>query len=547
MGNELAYTLKLQASAFKGPIDASTSALTKFTTAINGATARLTGLTAGSNKAAASADNMSKSYSGFFSKIAGFGAASAAGFGLLGLVKRGLAFNKTMGDSKIAIANVLRQFKGLSKEGASKQASAAMEQLVKLEPQAAGTLQELTAGFLSTVAASQAVGISVEENIDLVGKFSNALGNANIDASQLSQEMRSILTGNIGADSSLARVLGITNEMVNSARAAGNLYGFLSQKIGLMGESGDTAAVSISTLNSAIDKAAGLATKGMFDEMIGGAKDLTAAVDENADSFENLGASIGVLVGWMKELGGWAYDALDAIQRVRFAFLGDDGDNEDFFKKMDRWDELKESAKAERKADREGSTSTVESKGSGPPALSLADQLTKGNVVTQLAPPELKGKPSDKLREMVDFAVDPAEAAPPVEGRERIKGYRRAQYEKNKFIDHRSFNELFHAEETAAGQRNAKPLGKQSFEEFFKPTLKSKGGIQPDLKQKWKFPGLDALKKPGAIVNPGVTPVGKASRNQQRKEAEKQAAKAATPRWDSVVHIEDMFKGLGVA
>ena len=211
----------------------------------------------------------------------------AAGFGAL--IARGFRFNQTIGDSQTAVANVLAQFQGLNAEAAKDAAAKAMRKIVELEPQTAGTLADLTGGFLATLAASQSAGISVEDNIDLVGKFANALANANIPAEQLAQEMRSILTGNIGADSSLAKVLGITNEDVKRAASAGQLYQFLVDKIGKLGSAGDTAGVAFSTLQSAVDKVAGALAQGLFDDAVTGAKALATELENNRSVFVDIG------------------------------------------------------------------------------------------------------------------------------------------------------------------------------------------------------------------------------------------------------------------
>jgi hypothetical protein len=245
----------------------------------------------------------------------------AAGFGAL--IARGFRFNQTIGDSQAAIAQVLAQFQGLNAEASKDAAAKAMQRIVELEPQTAGTLADLTGGFLATLAASQSAGISVEDNIDLVGKFANALANANIPAEQLAQEMRSILTGNIGADSSLAKVLGLTNEDVKRAAAAGNLYQFLVDKIGKLGSAGDTAGVAFSTLQSAVDKAAGALASGLFDDAVTGAKELSVYIEQNRSAFEALGGAIGTVsklagntavgVGKWLTLGGAAQDAFADI------------------------------------------------------------------------------------------------------------------------------------------------------------------------------------------------------------------------------------------
>jgi len=230
-----------------------------------------------------------KAFAGASSAVAGI--AGAAGLGML--VRRGMEFNQTIGDSEIAIAQVLRQFKGLGNEAAKKEAAKAMQAMVDLEPESAATLTGLVDGFLATLGSSQAVGIDVAQNIELVGKFANALANAKIPAEQLSQEMRSILTGNIGSDSTLAKTLNISNGDIEKAREAGKLSEFLINKIGILGAAGDSAGVALSTMNSSIDKAAGLLTKGLFGEGIEGAKEFSAFLEQNSDLFRDLGEGIG--------------------------------------------------------------------------------------------------------------------------------------------------------------------------------------------------------------------------------------------------------------
>jgi len=253
-------------------------------------------LTAGLRAASSNVDKFAKGASSSFSRLSASLGVLGGGFTLGAIVKQGFSFNQTMQDSEVAIGNVLQQLAGLNAEAAKSEAAKAMQQLIDLEPEAAGGLTDLVGGFMATIAAAQGVGITVNQNIDLVGKFANALANANLPMDQLGQEMRSILTQNIGADSSLAKILGITNEMVGKAREAGTLYEFLTSKIGLLGVAGDTAAVAFSTLNSALSKAAGALTADMFSDSVSGAKSLSVAVDENIQSFQYLGKALGDVI-----------------------------------------------------------------------------------------------------------------------------------------------------------------------------------------------------------------------------------------------------------
>lgn len=220
-------------------------------------------------------------------------------------ISRGVEFNATMQDSTIGIANVLAKFQGLNKEAARAEAAKAMQQIIALEPRTAAGLGDLVQGFMATVAASQSAGVSVEQNIDLVAKFANALANANIPAEQLSQELRSIFTGNITADSALAKILEITNADIAKAKEAGTLYDFLVGRIGSIGEAGDSAAVRLSSLNSAIDKALGEVTKPIFDAWVEGLSELTDAAGTDAAALTELGTEIAKLVREGTELTAW--------------------------------------------------------------------------------------------------------------------------------------------------------------------------------------------------------------------------------------------------
>ena len=230
------------------------------------------------------------------------------------VLKDGFEFNQTLHDGELAIAAIIQQFQKLDETAAKEVAAGAMKKIVELEPKVAGSLSDLVQGFASTAAAAAGVGISVDQNIDLVGRFANALGKLALPIDQVGQEMRSILTGNIGQDSQLARVLGITNEMVASAKDAGQLYAMLSSKIGKLGEAGDNAATRFSSLASAMDKAKGAIAEGIFDQALDGSVELTKALNENIDAFRDLGKGISTLTtktveaistvnDWAKALG----------------------------------------------------------------------------------------------------------------------------------------------------------------------------------------------------------------------------------------------------
>jgi hypothetical protein len=236
----------------------------------------------------------------------------------IGAVKSGVDFNVALHDSEIAIGNVLQKFGSLSAEAAKQEAAKAMAKIIELEPKVAGTLQDLTGGLLSTVASAQAAGIGIEQNIELVGMFANALANANIPAEQLTQELRAIFTGNITPDAALGKLLNISNADVKNAKEAGTLYSLLKDRVGTLGVAGDTAAVAFSTLGSAVSKAQGLLAKPVFDLMIQGAKDLSQSLNDPAiiASLQQMGVKIGSVVKEGIKLTEWAVRNGPALMTV---------------------------------------------------------------------------------------------------------------------------------------------------------------------------------------------------------------------------------------
>lgn len=232
-----------------------------------------------------------------------------------GAIRRGVDFNRTMFDAEVGISNVLKKFLELDDVAAKKEAAKAMQAIIALEPKTAAGVADLVEGFLATVASAQAAGVAVAENIDLVGKFANATANANIPAEQLSQELRAIFTGNITPDAALAKILQITNEDVRNAVEAGELYQFLNEQVGSLGESGDSAAVRLSTLNSAVDKLLAEITEPVFDTWLTGLGEMTETVNnpELLDSLQAIGLMLGDLTAAGFDLTEWAVDNADAL------------------------------------------------------------------------------------------------------------------------------------------------------------------------------------------------------------------------------------------
>jgi len=193
---------------------------------------------------------------------------------LAGALRQGLEFNAVMANAETGIANIVARFQGLNGEAAKSAAGKALAQIAELEPKVAGTMQDLLAGFSATLASSAAAGLSIEQNIDLLGRFANALSNTGQPAHQLAQEMRAILSGNINQDAALAKILEISNEDINKAKSAGTLYQFLVEKIGALGAASDSVAAKVSSFQSQVSKLSGELAKPMFDVLVSAMEDL---------------------------------------------------------------------------------------------------------------------------------------------------------------------------------------------------------------------------------------------------------------------------------
>lgn len=89
---------------------------------------------------------------------------------------------------------------------------------------------------------------------DLAVSFAGALGTIGLtDPAQATQEIRSILTGNIGPDSLLARTLGITNDQITKAKASTEgLVVYLEKRLAAFSAGQSIAARSFSGITSNI-------------------------------------------------------------------------------------------------------------------------------------------------------------------------------------------------------------------------------------------------------------------------------------------------------
>lgn len=193
---------------------------------------------------------------------------------LLQAGKDGVTFNATLEKSKLAVASLLATFQPEQFKTVGSALGAAADAVERLRVRAAespATFEQLLGGFQALAGPAFAAGIGVDKQIELTLLLSQSLSSLGLAAEQLPQEARALLTGNIGPDAQLARTLGITNDQVNRAKAAGTLFEFLSQRLASFKEAGDLAAgsfnVQVSNLGDNLQQLKAKATEDVFETL----------------------------------------------------------------------------------------------------------------------------------------------------------------------------------------------------------------------------------------------------------------------------------------
>src|SRR5262249_34088046 len=150
----------------------------------------------------------------------------------------------------------------------------AQDQLEKLRVDAletALTFDELSTGFLQAIGPGLAAGLGLDQVRKTVVDISQLIIPLTGSAAQLGQELRSLLSGDIGPDSAVARALQITRQQVESAKEAGKFADFLNEKLKAAAATGklmgQTFAAATSNLKEAGTILAATVTKGLFDKL----------------------------------------------------------------------------------------------------------------------------------------------------------------------------------------------------------------------------------------------------------------------------------------
>lgn len=217
-----------------------------------------------------------------FGVLALFQAARAIFTSFVDFIKSGIEFNATIEKTRLGIASLIVAVGQVKDEQGQTLDSAnaflaAQKEAVRQQTLLRAESLKTTATFselLDTFQVATGPGIAAGLNLDQVRKFavqiSQAASAIGVAQNQLSEEVRSILSGTIQQRTTrIAAVLQISNEDIRNAKEAGKLFEFLQERFKTFGVAGEEAAKTFEgltgILKGAIAQLAGLASAPLFD------------------------------------------------------------------------------------------------------------------------------------------------------------------------------------------------------------------------------------------------------------------------------------------
>lgn len=210
------------------------------------------------------------------------------------MAAEGVKFNAAIEDATLGIASLitaqakLKDANGVPVEGAQALTVAlglAEDQMFKLRVaglETAATTTQLADAFQAAVGSGLGASLTLDQIRGITIQVVQAAGALGVPMDQISQEVRSILDGQIDMNSQVATTLGITNEQVETWKASGKLVEELNKRLESFSEAGKAAANTFSVIKSnaeeAVQSLAGDVFKGFFEQLKGGIKDATAGL-----------------------------------------------------------------------------------------------------------------------------------------------------------------------------------------------------------------------------------------------------------------------------
>jgi len=204
---------------------------------------------------------------------------------------------------------------------------AAQDQIKKLRQDAlrtVATFEQLLNTFQIAVAPGFAAGLNLDQIRKLSVSISQAASAIGVEQNQLSEEIRSLLSGTIQARTTrIATSLGITNADIKRLKETGKLFDFLEEKFSGFALSAERQArrtfTGISTLiQDAVQNILGNAAKPLFDELISFGNQFFDEILTIKDAEGQLVPNPAIVKGFEAIFGALR----DGVAEIRVAFTG---------------------------------------------------------------------------------------------------------------------------------------------------------------------------------------------------------------------------------
>lgn len=188
--------------------------------------------------------------------------------GILELIfERGVNYNSQLEQTRLGIGAVIAALAQLETATGKKlegpaalnaSLSLASDQLAKLKVDAVNTVatfEQIAPAFQAAIGPGLRAGLTLDQIRQTVVRITQAAGAIGLPFNQLNQEVRAILEGTINEDARLAKVLGISNELVKSWKEQGTLAEELQKRLEAFGTAGIKAAETMDGLRSNLQEA----------------------------------------------------------------------------------------------------------------------------------------------------------------------------------------------------------------------------------------------------------------------------------------------------
>ena len=194
----------------------------------------------------------------------------------------GIAAAAQLEQARIGIASIVASVATLNRDGVRLEGVDALnaalplasEQIEKIRIdalQTALTFEQISQGFLQAIGPGLSAGLNLDQIRKIVVDLSQLVGPLTGSVSQLGQELRAIISGDINQDTQTARALGITREQILAAREQNRLADFLNEKLKVAAVTGklvgQTFAAATSNLREAGTILATQVTGGLFESL----------------------------------------------------------------------------------------------------------------------------------------------------------------------------------------------------------------------------------------------------------------------------------------